>query len=650
MLKYKYLYLLLFLSISCKKEPKQYASNLEKLIELSGSNRLELEKVLTHYSKKTEDSLKYKAAVFLIENMKEHSYRLIRSRKEWDNILELSDSLIQIENQDYETIIDSNFQSSKLRYIFQKDLEQIKAKDLIENIDAAFNVWPRPWNSFLDFDGFCNYILPYRQKNEPVNFSLRKKYYQKNQQKLNDSASITNMIEVANEIKSFPYGFKYKRLIPFDQSIEDIEKGKMMDCVDASILSAFKGRSMGIPMAIDFALWPNIRGSHYWNSVVYSKDSILYADSDFFWGKPGSYRLRRKTAKIYRIMYASQKPCNTPQEGNKTRTFLDDNPNIIDVTSQYIKTTNVKMKLRTIEGKIFSTAYLCIFNDRKWRPVAKSPINHKAEAQFNEVGRENIYIIFYINGNKRIPASEAFSLDKEGNIFIHKADIGNINSICLDRKSKLTRRVKNFGGKMAGGIFQLSNTKDFEIVENVYRIAINDTVVFPRIVDIRPKKPYRYARYRSPISKSAEIAEMKWLSAKDTISGTIIGTMDTEPKESIKNVFDGDELSYFSPNEIEGSYTWVGLDFGEEKKVSRLKFSPRSDVNYVKHGDTYELVYWENEWVSLGKKTAKNYYIRFEDVPENSLLWLRNLSEGIEEELFIYENDEQFFWNSSEVE
>lgn len=643
-----YLYLLLIVLMACKKEPKIYANKLEKSLELSGKNRTELEKVLAHYSKNTEDSLKYKAALFLIENMEGHHYRLIKSRNEWDHILELSDSLIINDDENHERILDSSFQKLAIKYSFKKDIEEIRAKNMTGNIEAAFKVWPKPWNAYLDFNGFCNYILPYRQKDEPLELSLREKQYQENIEKINDITSIDSMIQLAKEVSSFPDDFKYKRLIPFDQSISDIKKGRMTDCVDISIYSAFKGRTIGIPMAIDFAIWPNFRSSHYWNSIVFDKDSTLYADKDFFWGEPGSYRLRRKVAKIYRLMYASQEPFDSVLKDNKTWTFLD-NPNILDVTSQYIKTTNIIMKLRTVEEETFSTAYLCVFNDRKWRPVAKSSINQEAEVQFNGVGRENIYIIFYLDKNKRIPASEAFSVNKEGNIFTYKANVKKIRDVSLDRKSQLTYRVKNFGANLSGGLFQLSNTPNFETTENVYAVPDNDTVLLPRIIDVKLKKTYRYARYRSVSNGSAEIAEMKWFSGKDTISGTIIGTSEnTEQKEDIENVFDDDDLSYFLPKKIEGSYTWVGLDFGEEKKVSKLKFSPRSDLNYVKPRDTYELFYWTNQWVSLGKKKAKAYFVSFEDVPENALLWLRNLNEGIEEDLFIYKDDKQHFWYSSE--
>lgn len=56
-------YLFLFVT-ACSK-----TSRLEQALNLAEENRGELDKVLAHYSSDKKDSLKYKAACFLIENM-----------------------------------------------------------------------------------------------------------------------------------------------------------------------------------------------------------------------------------------------------------------------------------------------------------------------------------------------------------------------------------------------------------------------------------------------------------------------------------------------------------------------------------------------------------------------------------------------------
>ena len=59
-------YLFLFTLLHSCREAN---SRLEQALQLAGDNKLELQKVLDHYA---GDSLKLKAAIFLIENMPGH--------------------------------------------------------------------------------------------------------------------------------------------------------------------------------------------------------------------------------------------------------------------------------------------------------------------------------------------------------------------------------------------------------------------------------------------------------------------------------------------------------------------------------------------------------------------------------------------------
>ena len=60
------LLIIFFLSSGCSHIKN---SPLEEVLQLAGSNRNELERVITHYSANPADSLKLKAAEFLILNM-----------------------------------------------------------------------------------------------------------------------------------------------------------------------------------------------------------------------------------------------------------------------------------------------------------------------------------------------------------------------------------------------------------------------------------------------------------------------------------------------------------------------------------------------------------------------------------------------------
>ena len=62
-------------------------------------------------------------------------------------------------------------------------------------------------------------------------------------------------------------------------------------------------------------------------------------------------------------------------------------------------------------------------------------------------------------------------------------------------------------------------------------------------------------------------------------------------------------------------------------EVTRIQYAPRNDVNHIVIGNLYELFYWDNKWVSLGRQTAKEHELVYDNVPSNALLWLRNYTE-----------------------
>lgn len=71
-MKIKFIFLIILI-ISCNKiEVNEMDDILSCVLDLSGNNRHELEKVLMHYKQSPKDSLKLRAAKFLIINMSHH--------------------------------------------------------------------------------------------------------------------------------------------------------------------------------------------------------------------------------------------------------------------------------------------------------------------------------------------------------------------------------------------------------------------------------------------------------------------------------------------------------------------------------------------------------------------------------------------------
>ena len=154
------LFLLFSFLFSCHKK-----TNLEHALDLAGKNRSEIEKVLEHYGKNLSDSLKLKAAKFLIENMDCYSFVTSKGLRAYYHTL---DSIFSLNNQwdeiskEQETLLSQLKKPNPFYFDSIPDLQYVSADFLIDNIDRAFEAWKSPFAKDMSFDDFCEYLLPYK--------------------------------------------------------------------------------------------------------------------------------------------------------------------------------------------------------------------------------------------------------------------------------------------------------------------------------------------------------------------------------------------------------------------------------------------------------------------------------------------------------
>lgn len=240
---------IVFSFFCCKNENDYFLDALKR----SSNNRVELAKVLKKYE---NDSLKVKAASFLISNMKglyaldgpsmDKYYSSMDSLKErlaLMNVFELralSDSIID----------QLHFSGLEKKY----DLNNIGADYLIRRIDHAFKVREMPWAKDLSFEDFCEYLLPYRIGTEVL---------EDWQEDLGDYFKEL-LDETDLQLDSAMYMFcdklskKYKtNLYAYPSAMPTIKPSRLKyqrigPCEDFANLFVFIGRTFGIPTAIDF--------------------------------------------------------------------------------------------------------------------------------------------------------------------------------------------------------------------------------------------------------------------------------------------------------------------------------------------------------------------------------------------------------------
>lgn len=642
MLKNKSFVFLVIISIlffSCKL-PK----DVKKAFKKAGKNYKELEKVIEHYK---NDSLKLKAVYFLISNMIEkHSY----TGYEYFSI---KDSIIKYASSPKE--LGFSLKNIREKYVENKveDIQVIKAEYIIENIDAAFIAYQKAtWNKSIPFEVFLEYILPYKLGDEALE-SWRDKIFN-----FEDSIFVLSDLRKAAEYKIKQLnkqkqkivlltGDKNPNLIDIPYSF--LELLTAASCKELSYYTAYILRTFAIPCAIDFTPnYANLYCGHSWNVIIFPNRKnipfVVPSEVDTL----GRFKTEHyKLAKVYRKTYSINKQSHIFKRGYCS--FLPEfynQYNIIDVTNEYIKTCDVKLPVIYQPRKRQKFAYIAVYNGSSWVPIGWGKI-FKNNFIFENIGTENVYLPIAVDKKNVYILNYPFIPYKGDSIKILKPDNKNLIDIHLRRKYPLYPRIEYYINRMKGGKFQGANKSDFSDTVTLYILKESPGEYFNEIILNNPKK-FRYIRYIGPIDSYCNVAEIEFYEEKEDktpLKGKIIGTEGINekfPERTKEKAFDGDVLTFYHAPKPDNC--WVGLDLGNPKKISKIRFIARTDYNIIVEGNIYEVFYWDNKWISLGKQTATSNVLVYKNVPSNCLYFIRNLSGGVEERIFTYEDGKQIWW------
>ncbi len=642
--KYCSLLLLLIVSISCGKP----YNALEKSLAFAGENRSELEKVLTYYSCDKKDSLKLKAARFLIENMP--GYYSVQS-PEIDSIKKRIS--IGLKNkipagQILDTIRNRQpYSKEKPQIIY--DSHVITAGYLIQNIEWAFKVKDeQPWGAYISFIDFCEYVLPYRIGNEPLE-NWREIYYKEYQSLLDTMLTGSDVVEAcqiinkANFDKSWQF-IGWESIGNFPHFGADfLFENRIGPCVEMADLNIYALRAVGIPAGIDYLkLRPGGFTSHYWNFAIDTTGvSFDFAPFDAH-PERGNFRTSfEQKGKVYRQTFSRQT--------NRLLQYktIDEIPPTLqseyetDVSNLYFPINRISFNCTNpIAGE--NIVYLCLFNNSEWMPVAWTEICN-GEAVFPYVDCRNIaYLAAYFRHGKIIPFSDPLVVRES---FLAK-------SISLDTIRKQTvkvfrkfpsDRVNFFHDLMLHGKFQGANKRDFSDATTLAEIT-ESPQGFAYAFSKDTLSSFRYIRYFSSRLRG-DVAEIEVYGADSILTGKPFGNPPYAYMDEYapKKAFDGDLLTSFV-SEYEKD-AWVGLDLGKRERIQKIRYIPRSDDNSIRLYDEYELFYLSyHGWVSLGRQAATSWFLDFENAPASALFWLRDLTRGREERIFTYEDGQQIWW------
>ena len=595
-----------FLCFACKE------TRLEQAFRLAGDNRSELEHVIEHYSKNEKDSLKLKAAIFLIENMPGHytleSELLTSYRTNIDR-----DTAVSYFAKKMMDVCISRIPMAEINSVHKEDVKHIKSDYLIRHIDSCFEIYNDfPWYKNIPIENFFKYVLPYRIGKERVDSwrdsvrpSLSEEYWL--------SSDIRNNVEQAKVFLACDYEanpqFSNSQVNQLFQELKD-------QCLFLNLKLLLRKRMLGIPSTIDyFPYYPNRNGLHYWvTDVSTCKRNPYIKDAN-----------NSKPAKIFRQTFDRQEVVSWTKEEYIPDLFLD--PFLCDVTDEYLYTAEVVVN--EVDNRISPSryAYLCVFNHRKWEPTAIGR-RKKSSAEFENMGKDIVYLPIYYQGDIPYSFNYPFILRTSGDVQYLIPDTTNLAAFRIERKHPYDEYQYAISAKFRNSYVLASNDKNFKLVDTLFRFPSSNHYYYSmQVLDTIQSYKYWKVEFLEP----AYISEIVFYDKQG---------------RALQSKYDFITMKLFDKNPLTSTtLPEVFIEFQEPVNVRRMVCLPGSDGNGIYPGEEYELFYYELDgWKSLGRKIARDYFLDYNNIPKGGLYWLRNWTKGCEERIFTIEDGICNFW------
>lgn len=642
----------LYLAVSCYQQDGQ----VKEALSLAGENRKELEKVLEHYK---EDSLKLAAACFLIGNMPGAYGYDTAMLEHYAPFYDEYDSLARL--YEYQTVtewgqkVDSlwaDFDNTRrFKQTICNDLERMKAKLLIDEIELAFTAWKsNVYSQGCSFEDFCEYILPYRRLNGLIIDDARKEFYRRHaeyyftQQGKNWQQEIDSLLY---EYHHLTHSAFWGTQIPVwtAGTFEKLHHGLCMHrCWYNSLLLS----SLGMPVAIDFVpAWGNRNNSHAWNVIIIGGQSYAFEafwDEDR-WKYKRIYNNRAKDElwgkfrlpKVYRHTYSNhiEGPPSDKEMDVRDIPALFCNFKKKDVSSEYFETADVTVELTEGIAEEAKYAYLAVWGYQEWHPVQWGKIKD-GKAVFHGMGKDIVYLPVYYRRGVLVPAAVPFWLKEDGKIvqLVEGNKNGQVVSRLVTGAPAYDNNREYMGGMRGLRVLGISGGKlgeelciwpDSMVVERSYKAVVGD-------------RTYRYIRLQLP-SDSIALGELAFYAGEERIKNARVITplQSVRSNETPEILLDGaDATAYCGKTKAKV----VDIDLGKPYRITKIGLAP-----YLKSQlgspDEFELFYWKNRWITLGVKKADNSgYLVFDNVPEGVLMMLKNRrwTGKSSERTFLYED------------
>lgn len=454
------------------------------------------------------------------------------------------------------------------------------------------------------------------------------------------NSAISEAMRVLDLTHSFEY---YIHNGPFLSKGSSIIKTRSGKCADETAFSVMLCRYLGIPAAYEFTPhWGNRAGGHSWSVLIDTNGKNVPFYSGNMPGDTAHYFYSYIKPKVFRYRYRLNDEIVDDLKDEESVPKIFKCPRYTDVTDEYYTTTDVERSVPK-EYRDRNVAYICVFDNRNWVPVFYGNISW-GKVKFKSMGRGIVYIAAIYERGQIIPFGNPFVITQDGNVKDIAVDTKKKAKMTLLRKYPFMGAQDFFNNRMNNGQFQGANKADFSDCVTLYT---HKGITNGNWYNIPIKNPteFKYLRYMGAKGSFCNINELEFYDVEGKkIEGTIIGTQGESwcPKE---RVFDGDILTGFGGNTPDGN--WVGLKLAKPVSVSRIKYIGRNDGNGIEKGDKYELYCWsskKNSWDLTVTQTAVDNVLNLKNIHPGGLYILKDITKGVEERIFTYENGKQVWW------
>lgn len=633
---------------------------IERAIRLSEKNSLEIRKVLEHFQ---DDPEKLAAAKFLIKNMPGHSgvgkETVSKLNPIYDKHVAISSKHQWSRDSDWKHEIDSlwNFEKGKIEYLIEannQDIRAFKADWLIREIDRSFKAWKENAYTRNDsFENFCRYILPYRFAESICLDNSREIFYQRHFGLFRDTAK--DFRNVTDSLHCL-----YKDLMHYSwaatsmpiYNVQTFEKIKRGSCDNKAWYNCLMMSALGMGVAIDFVpAWGNRERGHSWNSLIIDGETYPFEP---FWDED-RWKYKRvynnegfdriwgtfKLPKVYRRTYEFL-PSDPSMDKDVDRDdipHLFRNPFITDVSSQYFKTSDIKIKITEPIPENAKYCYLCVYGAKDWVPVQWGKIEEE-NVNFKDMGRDIAYLpMFYVQG-ALTPAAPAFILNRDGTIEELQCKREDRISITIQTyTSHLPARIIAKTNRAFGGGCFIGRKDDTDCPGDTLCLLADSINTLGEEIKLQNSQKYRYVDLILP-GDTVGLCECSFYESANRPHPLkkVKATADVIPfvsGEDISMTTDGLSATGFYGQFKSGNRHKITFDLGGQRCLKKISYIPYIESNLPADKEV-ELQYWDKKWIKGGSLKGNYLHMTFNDIPKGTLYRVKIA--GLKERFFIYKN------------